>query len=194
MFACSREGLCFTERMFEQIPLTFHFPALYFQLSVEHIFYLPSYHPSLSGFPGGRRNGLPPRPPIRPTPEYVGHTLCADRRTGRAGMGRLSRTRLCMGYRPEAAQVGQESFFTGIPVNLVNTVKVFTPVRASQSKVRYRSKDHRVGAHQTTPRVVRVRPRFTPMIAETEREPVSGIALPCCPANQRDRIRRVCAP
>ena len=107
----------FTERMFNKIPLTFHFPALYFQLSVEHIFCTgkpaclpPSYHPSLSGHPGGRRNGLPPRLAIRPTSEYVGHTLYADRRAGRAAMGRLSRTRLCMGYRPEAAAVGQERF------------------------------------------------------------------------------------
>ena len=147
--------------------------------------------PPLSGSPGGRRNGLPSIPARRPKSERMGYVLYSCRGAGRASMGRRSCRWLCMGYRPEGVLVGKGEYFFGHLCESVVAMMVITPVRASQSKVHHRIKQHRVGANQTmrsvvpTRSIVRVRLRAAPMLAEVEREPVSGILWIGCPVDHK---------
>jgi hypothetical protein len=147
----------------------------------------------MSGYPGGRRNGFPSIPSLRPKSEYVGHTLYSCRGAGWASMAAASAAGCVWVTDRRAAAVGQESIFSGIPVNWVITVKVITPVRASQSKV-----------HHLFPDPCCVSPLLS--YAQHSRRGVggegrrwsenqySGSVMIGCPADHPDRIRRACAP
>jgi len=99
---------------------------------------------------------------------------------------------------------GRRVFLTGLSVNLVTTMMVATPVRASQSKVRHRTNPPR----ECSPRGYQwlsssaQRGRWPKaggggVRSETEREPVTFRRLPCCPAgkhnDQLDRTPCACA-